>query len=160
MTHTLALPAAPWARAAATVAIAVAGAAYGADPALPGRDPTLPPIDLNPAPAPAAAAAPASAAAPAARPRHIVVVVDGRHYVIEGGQRRGVGDRLGNARIESIDDTGVRLREGGAVRRLPLYGNVARRPADDGDAAAVRSAGAATPTHAALLRSPENKSNR
>ena len=114
---------------ALVLGLALAGApgpSAAADP-MPSRDPMAPP----PAGRPAAPAEP-SAAAPAPVARHLMVV-DGRRYVIEGGRRRGMGDPLGNARIERIDDNAVWVRQDGALQRLSLYGDVVRRavPAPD-----------------------------
>ncbi len=96
------------------------------------RDPTLPPFSTA-ASAPAAASAAPAAAASSARadgsarlPQHIVVV-DGKHYVVDGGRRRGVGDAFGSARIERIEDSAVWVREGAALRRLPMYGQAVKR---------------------------------
>jgi len=99
-----------------------------------GRDPMLPPPDARPAAAPGAA--PGSAALPQAR--HLMVV-DGVRYVIEGGRRRGVGDLLGGARIERIEDSGIVVRQGRQLQRLPLYVGVVKRPVTE-PAAAVNIA--------------------
>jgi hypothetical protein len=96
----------------------------------------------DPMQAPAAHAAarpdPAVVTAPTESPdalvRHLMVI-DGRRFVIEGGQRLGVGDRLGDARIERIDDGAVWLRDARGVRQVSLFGGIAKRPALDGDAA-------------------------
>lgn len=116
------------------LALAPLAAAHAADEARALRDPMAPPFGAPasaPVGAPAAPVAPAGAPRPepAARlPQHIVVV-DGRHYVIDAGQRRGVGDTFGAARIERIDDTGVWVRDGAALRRLPMYGQAVKRAA-------------------------------
>jgi hypothetical protein len=104
----------------------------------PARDPMLAPAEARPAAA--AAATPASAAAPA--PARHLMVIDGRRYVVWGGRKRGVGDLLGDARIERIEDTAVVVRQDGALRRLPLYGDVQRRPAPESAAPLALPAGA------------------
>lgn len=62
---------------------------------------------------------------PAATPevRHLVQI-DGRRYVLDGARRHGVGDLFGEARIECITDAGVVVRDGGALRLLPLFKGV------------------------------------
>jgi hypothetical protein len=52
------------------------------------------------------------------------------------------GDLLGDARIERIEDTAVVVRQDGALRRLPLYGDVQRRPAPESAAPLALPAGA------------------
>lgn len=95
-----------------------------ADPGAPAlRDPLQPPAALRAASAPEAAA---DAGAPALRQ---ILVVDGRRYVVEGTRLRGVGDKLGDARIERIGDDAVWLRRAGGVQRVPLFAGITRRPA-------------------------------
>lgn len=111
----------------------------------------------DPMQAPAAAAAAAqprgSAPAPAEPPAVSVrqlLVVDGQRYVVHGGRRRAVGDWLGDARIESIEDSAVVVRRGGQRQRLPLFAGVTKTVvAAPGDAAAdtaTPDTAAATPT--------------
>jgi 2-oxoglutarate dehydrogenase E2 component (dihydrolipoamide succinyltransferase) len=113
------------------------------------RDPMRAP-SLAPAPGAAAARAgtggAAPAPAPAVQPRHLLTA-NGCRYVVERGRRYGLGDTLGGARIEAIDDSGVTLREADNTRRrLPLYGAVAKRePADAAAAPAPERPPAATP---------------
>ena len=59
--------------------------------------------------------------------RHLLVV-DGQRYLIDRGRRLGVGDTLGDARIERIDDGAVWLREDGAVHQVSLFGGIVKRP--------------------------------
>ena len=91
----------------------------------PARDPMLAPADARPASGAASALAPAAEPPPA---RHLMVV-DGRRYVVWGGRKRSVGEMLGDARIERIEDNAVVVRQDGTLQRLPLYGDVMRRPA-------------------------------
>ncbi len=111
----------------------------------------------DPMQAPAAAAAAAqprgSAPAPAEPPAVSVrqlLVVDGQRYVVHGGRRRAVGDWLGDARIESIEDSAVVVRRGGQRQRLPLFAGVTKTVvAAPGSAAAdtaTPDTAAATPT--------------
>lgn len=92
------------------------------------RDPTVPPAAAR---APAAPAAGQVGAAPApetgAPPRHLMVV-QGKPYVIERGRPHGVGDRLGEARIERIEGSSVWLRDASGLRKISLYPGVEIRP--------------------------------
>ena len=107
-------------------------AAQAADNAAPMRDPMRPPSANAPAAPTRTSEAPAVAAE--ITPRHLMVI-EGRRYVIEGGRRLGVGDLLGGARIERIDDGAVWVREAGALRQLSLFGGVSKRAQGAGDAA-------------------------
>lgn len=94
----------------------------------PGRDPTALPAPLQQALAAAAAASAASGAGETGERaiRH-VVLTGGRAYVVQRGRRYAVGESLDGARIERITEQAVWLREGGQVRREPLYGGVEKR---------------------------------
>ncbi len=88
----------------------------------------------DPMQAPAAGAAPAATAAgalaappPPPPPRHIVVAA-GQRWLVISGRRLTVGDKLGSARIEAIEDAAVWVHEGGQRTRLDLYGRIAKRP--------------------------------
>jgi len=89
------------------------------------RDPTEPPAAAQ---AETASSGPLGEEPSATLPRHIIVR-NGRSYVVERGRRFGVGDTLGNARIERIDSDAVWLRDGAGSRRVPLYAGVTKRPA-------------------------------
>jgi len=121
-----------------------AGALKAADVPWPARDPMQPPPHVQ-------AAAPATnpGAVPVTRtdaiPRH-VMVIEGRRYVVERGRRLSVGDMLGDARIERIDDGAVWLREDGVVQQVSLFGGIVKRIVPASDAAASRPA-AALPPH-------------
>jgi hypothetical protein len=131
----------------AFVGSAFVGSAFAgpdADRRTTARDPMLAPAEARPAGATAAASAPAAAPAPA---RHLMVV-DGRRYVVWGGRKRGVGDLLGDARIERIEDSAVIVRQDGTQHRLPLFGAVQRKPASEATAAG------APPVDASALKRP------
>ncbi len=123
----------------------------------PSRDPMLAPADARPAAAAASSAAPATEAPQA---RHLMVI-DGRRYVVWGGRIRGVGEMLGEARIERIEDSAIVVRLDGTLQRLPLYGDVTRRPAIESPAPPKppSAAGAlprpARPAEAVSLAPPE-----
>ena len=141
------------ATAVAVVTSMCFAATPGADAERPARDPTVPPYTL-PVPASGAASAnaalPASGArtaapVPAAVSRHILII-NGHRYVVEGGRRRSVGDTLGGARIERIEDSAIWVREAGTLQRLPMFGSAVRRAAAPQDAAQPPSASAAEGT--------------
>ncbi len=115
-----------------TAGLLLAGTAAASDSA---RDPMQPPPAQRPAAAPGsgnlADAAPVVA-------RHLMVI-DGVRYVIADGRRLGVGDLLGGARIERIDDSAIVVRHGRQLQRLPLFAGVVKRPVPE----------SATPTTAA-----------
>lgn len=102
-----------------------AAPAHADDPA---RDPTAMPPALRSAMAAASAAAAASGAGAADTAIRQVVFAEGRAYVVQRGRRFGVGEQLDGARIERITEQAVWLREGGQLRREPLYGGVEKRP--------------------------------
>lgn len=82
------------------------------------RDPTQPPG--------AGVAGPATAAR-ADAPGWSVIVVDGRPHVAVGTRLYAEGQMLGRARVERITETEIWLREGRALRKVPLYAGVQRR---------------------------------
>ena len=91
------------------------------------RDPMQPPAAARPpAPAPSAPLAGQAAADGAWRPRYLIAS-DGKRWLVQNGRRHGVGDALGAARIERIDDDAVWLREAGRLTRVPLFGGVAKK---------------------------------
>ncbi len=92
-----------------------------------GRDPTAWPPALRSALAAASAASAPDADVADNTIRH-VVFANGRAYVVQRGRRHAVGELLDGARIERITEQAVWLREGGQVRREPLYGGVEKRP--------------------------------
>lgn len=111
------------------------------------RDPMQAPAAATAATA-AAAQPRGSASAPAEPPAVSVrqlLVVDGQRYVVHGGRRRAVGDWLGDARIESIEDSAVVVRRGGQRQRLPLFAGVTKTVVAAPDTATPDTA-AATPT--------------
>jgi hypothetical protein len=85
------------------------------------RDPFEPP-----------AAARSDASGPAFAPEmpsvRQLISVKGQRYVVDGHHRYGVGDRFGGARIECIVDGGVVVRDQGALRLLPMFGGIYKRP--------------------------------
>ncbi|HNW63309.1 MAG TPA: hypothetical protein PKJ32_09925 [Piscinibacter sp.] len=108
-------------------AAALAAAAQAAPQAASLRDPMQPPVARQAPPGPVARPA-AAASAPAPVVQHLYTVGNQR-WVIQGGRKRGVGDLLGDARIERIEDSAVIVRQGGALVRVPLFAGVTKRPA-------------------------------
>lgn len=122
--HTAVPPAGPGALAAAAprgLLLALLATAPAPLPAQALRDPTQPPA--------LAAAAPGSSAAATTPALRQLLVVDGRRYVVDGSRLHGVGDTLGGARIERIEDAAVLVRDAAGTRRLPLHAGVVKRPA-------------------------------
>lgn len=103
------------------------------------RDPMRPPAAALPLPAPRHPGDPAASVAPSLLPRQLMGV-DGRRYVVVGTRKLGVGDLLGTARIERIDDAAVVVSEGGTLRRLPLFASAPPRPESASAAGAERPA--------------------
>ena len=120
------------------MAMAVAVTAAGAASAQ-GRDPMQPPAVARIS----TAAAPAAEAAQLLVARHLLVV-GGRYYVVNQGRRLGVGDMLGNARIERIDDNAVLVRRNGQSERLPLFAGVVKRASAETPATAASTASTAS----------------
>lgn len=111
----------PWAGCCVAV-LFVSTTCHGADAGAPMRDPMRPPAATQ-----ATATDPAGAAAAVeVTPRHLMVI-DGRRYLIVAGRRLGVGDMLGTARIERLDDGSVWLREAGVLRQVSLFGGTVKR---------------------------------
>lgn len=115
---------------AAALLVAASGAVAQGSVA---RDPMRPPLAAG-----AIATAPATPATPTVR--HLLIV-DGRRYVVDGGRRRAVGELLGDARIERIEDSAVIVRRAGQLHRLALFAGVTKKASSD-------SAAAATAAHA------------
>lgn len=93
------------------------------------RDPMQPPVTVR------APAALANSTVEAASPQNLsarhLLVVEGRRYVMDGNRRRGVGDLLGDARIERIEDAAVVVRNAAGTQRLPLFGGVVKQAVPD-----------------------------
>jgi hypothetical protein len=120
---------------------ALALQAEAAEPSA-ARDPMRPPPVVQRAAAdPLGASAAAPVAPPAPVARHLLVV-DGQRYVIEGSRRRAVGDKLGEARIERIEDMAVIVSNEGVRQRIPLFAGVDKRPVAEGAAASAPAASA------------------
>lgn len=87
------------------------------------RDPTLPPLEvrvLNPEqadPAPGSTSTVMS-----------MIVRNGQRYVAVGTRLYAKGQKLGNARIERIEETEIWLREGGVLRKVSQFTGIERHP--------------------------------
>jgi hypothetical protein len=114
------------------------------------RDPMQPPPALRAAAAPGGSA-PADAAPVVAR--HLMVI-DGVRYVIDNGRRRGVGDLLGSARIERIEDSAIVVRNGKQLQRLPLFAGVVKRPVAEPLPPSINTKSTTTPAGATTAARP------
>jgi len=139
---------------ALTLALAPARAQpAGAD--LPLRDPMQPP-------AAAALAASAASGVPAV-PDHVVprqiLVIEGRRFLVDGGRRLAVGDRMGSERIERIGTDAVWLRDDltRTLQRVPLYPGVLRRTVAEPGAVAASAPGSPS-SRPVPQRSPKKES--
>lgn len=85
------------------------------------RDPTVPPPE-------AGLASGAAGTLPAGNePGSMGVLVrDGRPYLVAGTRLYAQGQKLGAARIERISETEIWLREGGVLRKVPLFAGIQR----------------------------------
>lgn len=86
------------------------------------RDPTVPPAEAGLAGSGAAGTLPAGN-----EPGSMGVLVrDGRPYLVAGTRLYAQGQKLGAARIERISETEIWLREGGVLRKVPLFADIQR----------------------------------
>lgn len=97
----------------AASALAMLAAAAAAEPGT-LRDPTRPPPGWGAQPGPQ------REPLDAFRAQHLVIV-DGQPYLMWQGRRYGVGERIGDARIERIEETQVWLATPTGTRRVPLF---------------------------------------
>lgn len=81
------------------------------------RDPTRPPPEWG------VQAGTPRPAAESFRPEHLVII-DGQRYVMWRGKRYRVGESVGGARIERIDEAEVWLRDARGVRKLPVFAGI------------------------------------
>jgi hypothetical protein len=90
------------------------------------RDPTLIPPEAQIAPDTAGVST--SAAGPVLSEDGLAVVVrNGKPFVIVDTRLYGVGQKIGDSRIERITDTEVWLRNGADRRKLQLYPGIERK---------------------------------
>ena len=98
------------------MAAALCPAVEAAEPAT-TRDPMQAPPELRPPRDPANEGA---AAAEMLQPQQLIFI-DGRPLLVLGSRRYGVGERIGDARIERITEQAVWLRDATGTHRLPLF---------------------------------------
>jgi len=123
-----------WAIALSTLVLlnALASQPLHAEELTAERDPTAAPAAAR---APAAPASASTDAGPASSGDLISaalaqrLVINDKPFLVDRGWLRGVGDYVGEARIEKIEPTAVWLREAGVLRKLPLYPQVQVLPA-------------------------------
>ena len=51
----------------------------------------------------------------------------GKHYVVSGTRLYGVGQKIGDYKIERISETQIWLRKGSELRKLPLFAGIERK---------------------------------
>lgn len=85
------------------------------------RDPTQPPAMAGMGPEGSV-----TADAPLGDGGVAVVVRDGKPFLVSGTRLYGVGQKLGQFRIERISETEVWLRNGADLRKLPRFAGVQR----------------------------------
>lgn len=84
-----------------------------------GRDPTV---------APAAAHSTTETTTPASEIEGMTVLVrDGKAYLMVGSRWYGVGDRVGQMRIDRITETEVWLHDGRALLKVPRFAGIDKR---------------------------------
>lgn len=85
-----------------------------------------PPVEFMPSLPPGSPGA--AATLPAAQ---VVILSEKRRQVTLNGQTVSVGGRLGDSRIESLNDSEIVLRADNRTReRIPLYPGIAKTPSD------------------------------
>jgi hypothetical protein len=107
-----------WNRLMVAGAMVVTGATAAAQVV---RDPTAVPPE----------AAPSSGTAAAGTSWSVdglgVVVREGKPYLVSGTRLYGVGQKLGQFRIDRITETEIWLRSGNEVRKMPRFSGVQRK---------------------------------
>lgn len=89
------------------------------------RDPTQPPAAYN------APVGGARVALDTFKPQHLMVV-EGVRYLVWNNHRYKVGETIDGARIERISESEVWLRRADAVRKIPLFSGIEKRPPNGG----------------------------
>jgi hypothetical protein len=85
------------------------------------RDPTVPPAEAG-----LASTAVGTSSANQASGSMSVIVREGRPYLVAGTRLYAQGQKLGAARIDRISETEIWLREGGVLRKVPLFAGIQR----------------------------------
>ena len=88
------------------------------------RDPTLAPAEAG-----IVSATPGEKIASPASTGMTIIVRNGRPFLASGTRLYARGQKLGQARIDRISETEVWLREGGVLRKVPLFTGIQRRVA-------------------------------
>lgn len=96
------------------------------------RDPTEPPPEAGLRPSPPGAVS--TRLEPGAG---AIIVRDGKPYLVIGTRLYAQGQVLGQARIERIGETEIWLREGGVLRKVPVFSGVHRQLAASAGTPAV-----------------------
>jgi len=90
------------------------------------RDPTRAPGDVS---VPATAEVRGTGSLPAGMESMSVMVRDGAHYLVVGTRLLGVGQTLGDYKIDRITETEIWLRRGKELRKVSRFGAIQRRAA-------------------------------
>lgn len=85
------------------------------------RDPTVPPAEAG-----LANAAVSTVSANQEPGSMSVIVREGRPYLVAGTRLYAQGQKLGAARIDRISETEIWLREGGVLRKVPVFAGIQR----------------------------------
>lgn len=114
------------------------------------RDPTVPPagVVVTDVPAHADVGVPAAGAMS-------VIVREGRPHLVVGSRLYAVGQMFGQTKIERISETEIWLREGSALRKVPMFAGVQRRRAAASSPACATAKSARTPTGRTTEASPK-----
>lgn len=86
------------------------------------RDPTVPPPAAN-----QTAAATDARVSDFGSDATVVIVREGRPYLVQGSRLYGQGEHIGQTRIERITETSVWLREDGVLRKQPVFPGIQLR---------------------------------
>jgi hypothetical protein len=98
------------------------------------RDPTAPPAEAG------LSAVPSLAGGNAALQGNSVIVHNGKPFLVVGTRLYGVGQKVGNARLERITETEIWMREGGQLTKVQRFAGIQRSVAKPAVACTAKSA--------------------
>lgn len=117
------------------IALLIAGpAAWSGAWAQSQRDPTLPPAALTQQ---GGSTGQARGRTEAPAKSMSIMVVDGQPHLMVGSRLYAQGQKLGGGQIERITETQVWLRQGRALRKLPVFSGIERNAVEPADAASA-----------------------
>ena len=76
-----------------------------------------------------------------------IIVRSGRPFLVVGTRLYAQGQKIGQARIERISETGVWLREGGVLRKVPQFSGIQRSTVTPVSARPTCAGNATKPAH-------------